>query len=118
MKKSIKSVLTVAVLGATLAVGYEGGQTHQRSADNVKQEQLIKVIKSQKVRTDGIIYRNTQLANTVQRLAPSNCVLAIDELTGGTITVKALSRNLDDTLTMLDKSDTQLDSTIKTIVER
>jgi len=118
MKKSIKAVLTVAVLGATLTVGYKGGQTHQQVADNIKQEKLVKVIKSQKVRTDGIIYRNTQLANTVQHLAPSNCILTIDELTGGTITVKALSRNLDDTLTMLDKSDTQLDSTIKTIVER
>lgn len=130
MKKSIKSVLAVAVLGATLAVGYKGGQLQQQSVENTKiiklgkknkeykhsQSQLIKTTESLNTKYLTLINRQHQLATVVNKLAPSNAKFEVNELDGKKVSVDTLAYGTqDDTLTLINNLDDQLHASLNSL---
>lgn len=127
MQKSIKSVLSITVVGLALVTGYKGGQLQQQSVENTKivklekknneykqsQSRLISITKSTNSRYLTLIYRQHQLATMVNELAPNNVKFEVSELDDHKTPVDALAHGtLDDTLTLIDNLDNQLNTSL------
>lgn len=130
MKKSIKLVLSVAAVGLALFTSYKGGQLQQQSAENAKivklekknnkykksQSELISITKSTNSKYLTLIYRQHQLATTVNKLAPNNAKFEVSELDDHKTPVDALAYGTqDDTLTLIDNLDNQLNASLNSI---
>ena len=130
MKKSIKLVLSVAAVGLALFTSYKGGQLQQQSTENAKivklekknnkykksQSELISITKSTSSKYLTLIYRQHQLATMVNKLAPNNVKLEVSELDDHKTPVDALAHGTqDDTLTLIDNLDNQLNASLNSL---
>jgi len=130
MKKSIKLVLSITVVGLALFTGYKGGQLQQQSTENAKivklekknkeykqsQSQLIKTAESLNTKYLTLINRQHQLATTVNKFAPSNAKFEVSELDGKKVSVDTLAYGTqDDTLTLIDSLDNQLNASLNSL---
>lgn len=131
MKKSIKSVLSIALVGSALVAGYKGGQLQQRSVENTKivklekknnkykrsQSELISITKSTNSKYLTLMNRQHQLATMVNKLAPNNAKFEISELDDHKTSVDALAYGTqDDTLTLIDNLDNQLNASLNSLI--
>jgi len=131
MKKSIKLVLSVAAVGLALFTSYKGGQLQQQSVNNAKivklekknnkykksQSELISITKSTNSKYLTLIYRQHQLATMVNKLAPNNAKFEVIELDDHKTPVDALAHGTqDDTLTLIDNLDNQLNASLNSII--
>lgn len=130
MKKSIKSVLSIALVGSALVAGYKGGQLQQQSVENTKivklekknneykksQSKLISITESTNSKYLTLIYRQHQLATMVNELAPNNAKLEVNELDDKKVSVNTLAYGTqDDTLTLIDGLDNQIHSSLNSL---
>lgn len=131
MKKSIKLVLSITVVGLALFTSYKGGQLQQQSAENAKivklekknnkykrsQSKLISITEATSSKYLTLMNRQHQLATMINKLAPNNAKFEVSELDGKKTSVDALAYGTqDDTLTLIDNLDNQLNASLNSLI--